>query len=296
VRYASAPFELLSSLVSDGLDALRAARGGGDGFTGVHVTAPPSKADQDGTRWTASPVSVEWSDSDTNNFAREMAKYELMRRVPAAERRDTPLLLNHEGKPWRRGALSLFFKLLLALAVPASEVAKYSVHSFRIYLACALLAVGASPETIKLMLRWASDEALHIYARMNIAVGTGLRRAATSATVHSVRATNLPNMLPGAPPTRVGADGAAEWAEEPAAAELQRRAALRARAAVADVRAVDRGLVPETDLDHVFHNISIHQEASEAQAARDDARLDRGEDGGDDDDSDGEGPQAFDVD
>ena len=62
------------------------------------------------------------------------------------------------------------------------------------------------------------------------------------------------------------------------------------------MRAVDRGLVPETDLDHVFHNISIHQEASEAQAARDDARLDRGEDDGDDDDSDGEAPQAFDVD
>ena len=41
------------------------------------------------------------------------------------------------------------------------------MHSFRIYLACALLEAGASNGTIQSMLRWRSDEALKIYARIN---------------------------------------------------------------------------------------------------------------------------------
>ena len=41
------------------------------------------------------------------------------------------------------------------------------MHSFCIYLACALLEAGASNGTIQTMLRWRSDEALKIYARIN---------------------------------------------------------------------------------------------------------------------------------
>ena len=44
---------------------------------------------------------------------------------------------------------------------------KYSVHSFRIFLACALLAAGCPRWLIKRMLRWRSDESLEIYARVS---------------------------------------------------------------------------------------------------------------------------------
>ena len=48
------------------------------------------------------------------------------------------------------------------------EIARsYSVHSFRIFLACALLAAGAQRWLIKRMLRWRGDESLEIYARVN---------------------------------------------------------------------------------------------------------------------------------
>lgn len=43
----------------------------------------------------------------------------------------------------------------------------YSVHSFRIYVACALLAAKAPRWLIKRMLRWRGDESLEIYARVN---------------------------------------------------------------------------------------------------------------------------------
>ena len=44
---------------------------------------------------------------------------------------------------------------------------KYSVHSFRIFLACALLAARCPRWLIKRMLRWRSDESLEIYARVS---------------------------------------------------------------------------------------------------------------------------------
>ena len=53
--------------------------------------------------------------------------------------------------------------MLTAAGVPDNELFKYSMHSWRIYLACALLAAGASNGTIQAMLRWRSDEALKIY-------------------------------------------------------------------------------------------------------------------------------------
>ena len=55
--------------------------------------------------------------------------------------------------------------LLLVLDDPTT-VSRYPMHSWRIYLACALLAAGASNGTIQTMLRWRSEEALKIYARI----------------------------------------------------------------------------------------------------------------------------------
>ena len=42
-----------------------------------------------------------------------------------------------------------------------------SVHSFRIFLACALLAANCPRWLIKRMLRWRSDQSLEIYARVS---------------------------------------------------------------------------------------------------------------------------------
>ena len=72
--------------------------------------------------------------------------------------------------------------------------------------------VGATPETIKLMVRWASDEALQIYARINVGVDAALRASATTAQIHSVRSSTM------------AAAPAPEWAEQPDAVELHRRA------------------------------------------------------------------------
>ena len=65
------------------------------------------------------------------------------------------------------------------------------MHSWRIYLACALLAAGASNGTIQAMLRWRSDEALKIYARINDSDYADLLAKASQAHVSSIRTTTL---------------------------------------------------------------------------------------------------------
>ena len=159
--------------------------------TFTHLAPVCCKNDQDGQRWAGSPISSRYDAEQAVNFTREMAAYERMRRVPAAARRFTPLIVDASGKPWRKGKLATFFNLLLLAIMSAEKAKSYTFHSFRIYLACALMAAGASSETIKRMLRWASDEALRIYARTNVEETSRWVDLARGAQVNSVRTTTL---------------------------------------------------------------------------------------------------------
>ena len=51
--------------------------------------------------------------------------------------------------------------------MPECELDKYSVHSFRIFVACALFEADCPRWLIKRLLRWRGDESLDIYARVN---------------------------------------------------------------------------------------------------------------------------------
>ena len=77
------------------------------------------------------------------------------------------------------------------VAIRGVERAKVvSMHSWRIHLACALLAAGASTATIQCMLRWRSEDALRIYARINDFKYADWLTAAGQADVTSVRTTS----------------------------------------------------------------------------------------------------------
>eukprot|EP00965_Chrysotila_dentata_P135224 4471282-Pleurochrysis_carterae.AAC.1 len=69
---------------------------------------------------------------------------------------------------WTKKRLDTFFKALLTHVAPPERTRSLSVHSFRSYLACALLAAGASPEQIMVMLRWSSEAARALYARISV--------------------------------------------------------------------------------------------------------------------------------
>ena len=128
---------------------------------------PPSKADQFSLHWGACTIYLRYSPDEKINAARELALEELRRAVPLAERKTTPLFVTEGKSVWRHTELSaLFFNLMVAVS-GKDRAKQLSIHSWRVYLACVLLASGASTSTIQCMLRWRSEDALRIYARIN---------------------------------------------------------------------------------------------------------------------------------
>jgi hypothetical protein len=74
--------------------------------------------------------------------------------------------------------------------VPPRNAAQ-PVHSFRVWLACALLAAGATPEQIMLMVRWSSEAARKLYARLAMTTQCSLHTGALHASFDSIRAHTL---------------------------------------------------------------------------------------------------------
>ena len=108
----------------------------------------------------------------------------------------TPLFGPTLGVEWHHDLLDrLFVKALREGAgLTEAECACFSVHSFRIYLACALYAAGCPPERIMAILRWKSEEALLIYARMNDIERTAWIISSMDQLVDSTTAANLPRL------------------------------------------------------------------------------------------------------
>ena len=97
---------------------------------------------------------------------------------------------------WHHDLIDRLFKFLLRTACGLSEAEArgYSVHSFRIYLACALYAAGCPNDRIQAILRWKSEDALLIYARLNDAERSSWVAKAQAATVDSKVAAYLPTV------------------------------------------------------------------------------------------------------
>ena len=126
----------------------------------------PSKADAFGMRWGNNPIWLPFDPLAAINAAYALMQWELCARVAADRRRETPLFCGPDGvgTPLRGAALDkLLFQLLTFVLGDAALAKKHSVHSFRSYLASALLAAGCTDAQIQAALRWASAEALLIY-------------------------------------------------------------------------------------------------------------------------------------
>ena len=57
--------------------------------------------------------------------------------------------------------------MLFGAGVTLAELLHYSIHSIRIWVACALMSKNVPRHTIKRLLRWRGDLSLEIYARLN---------------------------------------------------------------------------------------------------------------------------------
>ena len=116
-------------------------------------------------RWGAYPIWLPYDATAALNAARELAAWELTAAVAPEARHLTPLFCGAGGvgTPLKRSEIDDVFARLVTAAVGADEAAKYSMHSFRSYLASAMMASGCSDSEIRMALRWASEDALLLY-------------------------------------------------------------------------------------------------------------------------------------
>ena len=129
------------------------------------------------------------------NAARELAAWELARPCHGAARRETPMFVDGSGRAISADTLRSRFKALLTAAGFVKAALSFvTLHSFRVYLACALLELGRSHDQIKALLRWRSDEALRVYARLNADSYAALLDGVGSAAIDQSRAHNLPQV------------------------------------------------------------------------------------------------------
>ena len=100
------------------------------------------------------------------------------------------------GEEFTHAQLDLALQLLLVegAGVLEGDLHNYSVHSFRIFAACALLAAGCPRWLIKRMLRWRGDESLEIYARVNDSEWADWTQKTINVAVDSTIASRLTYM------------------------------------------------------------------------------------------------------
>ena len=158
----------------------------------VMLKPPLSKADPFGAVWGASPIYLSYEPNDPLCAFSALAAVEIHDPVDARE--NTPLLSPDGASPFLAGHLDTMLRAMLVVTVGAAEATKFSWHSMRIWLACSLLASGASHAQIQALCRWRSDEALAIYARLNQTTYAALLRRALVADVNSVRMNQLPDV------------------------------------------------------------------------------------------------------
>ena len=161
------------------------------------VRPPPSKADPFALKWGISPMYLPYSESAPICAARAMADYEIARGPAAGRRAKTPLFAVASGAPLRRGNVTKHFDAWMAQVGAArgwasDESKKYSVHSFRVHLACALAAAGASDARIQSMLRWASIDALNCYKQTMVETYGAWVAAASQTELRVNRSHHLP--------------------------------------------------------------------------------------------------------
>jgi hypothetical protein len=174
-----------------------------------YVNPVPCKNDPDNSKFGGSPVPSRFHATQPICLVRELAKYEVMRMradpvgASKTRRKELPLVLSPAGRSWSKAELSKFFDGLIRMVCSEERAKQLSVHSFRVWLACALLAAGATPEQIMLMVRWSSEAARKLYARLAMTTQCSLQAGAVNANFDSIRAHTL---LDASAPTGASAD------------------------------------------------------------------------------------------
>ena len=165
ITFASLTYKVKAALYKVLTRALFAMMGKGDG---VYLAFSLAKNDPIGIYFTATPAFLPWRAAG-RCACRALAELDLAACIEPSARKDAPLFGPTPGAFFTASQVDAAFALCLSVGarVPDEELQNYSFHSFRIWLACALLSCDTPRWLIKRMLRWRGDESLDIYARVS---------------------------------------------------------------------------------------------------------------------------------
>ena len=154
-----------------------------------------SKADPLAEYFGTQPIYLPWDASEPLNPAVALAQMAIAVPVGQHERQQAALFSTGDGPLLMKEADAMFAALARA-QLSGARAAQLSLHSPRVYLACALKALRADDPTIQALCRWKTPESIKIYGRLTPEDYAALVRRTGTVTTSSVQATNLHNPPP----------------------------------------------------------------------------------------------------
>ena len=151
-----------------------------------------SKNDHTGEEFGTQPMYIPFMSNDITNAPLALQRMEALVPCEHARRLSTPLFGLGDGTPLEPDDADCMFHELAVFALGAPVAAKISLHSCRVWLACALLACEADDPLIQAMARWKTAESVHIYGRLNPQTYAQWLRRAAAANTTSQQVTSLP--------------------------------------------------------------------------------------------------------
>lgn len=159
----------------------------------VGILAGPAKNDPLAVHFMPYPIIFgffPWIRGDPGTVLRNLALY---CPIPPSNLRRTPLFTSSaNGDPLGYNFLAQVLKCLLDTIFPSEVAAKYSWHSFRIGLACALRAAQAPDWVLLALLRWRSPSSIPGYGRVSFEAAHTWLDLASQQSPSTIQATNLP--------------------------------------------------------------------------------------------------------
>ena len=163
----------------------------------VGLLPGPCKNDPWGIHFGAHPIYYSFNPKDPSSSGVLLRDMALHCRPLSQHMRSTPLFTTGPSfEPMRHRHLEVVLLALLLSFMSAEAARKYSWHSFRIGLACSLLAAGASDAVIMALCRWRSVSAVRIYARLN---SDDYSRFIDDAAALDLSSIQGPNLVPLSP-------------------------------------------------------------------------------------------------
>lgn len=160
------------------------------------LTPVPSKADPYDMVWGGNPIWLPFIANEPLCAFSALADIELHDAVEPGTRGATGMFTADDGLPFSGNQLDNILRHLLLRHYPAATVRLYSWHSFRIWLACAMLAAKCTRAEIQAVCRWQTEQSLNIYARMGEGHYSDLLCRSLVIDIDAARAQHLARAVP----------------------------------------------------------------------------------------------------